>query len=100
MLLRQDRSLKVGIANKRLAAAWNKDYLVPAHRPQAKPFRCNRPGQSGCQGDSDGGTVSLSLSLVRPPSASPGHKGVPEWFPGTAMTGATSASREPRSGYM
>ena len=26
-LLRQDRTLKVGIANKRLAAAWNKDYL-------------------------------------------------------------------------
>ncbi len=26
-LLRQDRPLKAGIANKRLAAAWNKDYL-------------------------------------------------------------------------
>ena len=27
VLLRQARSLKVSIANKRLAAAWNKDYL-------------------------------------------------------------------------
>ncbi len=38
-LLRQDRSLKVGIANKRLAAGWYKDYLcqlIGLKRPQAQ----------------------------------------------------------------
>ncbi|MXZ43330.1 MAG: ISAs1 family transposase, partial [Caldilineaceae bacterium SB0666_bin_21] len=36
-LLRQDRSLKVGIANKRLAAAWNKDYLCRLIGLKTKP---------------------------------------------------------------
>ena len=36
-LLRQDRSLKVGIANKRLAAAWNKDYLCQLIGLKPKP---------------------------------------------------------------
>ena len=38
-LLRQDRSLKVGIANKRLAAGWNKDYLcqLMGLEPNLKP---------------------------------------------------------------
>ena len=36
-LLRQDRSLKVGIANKRLAAAWNKDYLCRLIGLKPKP---------------------------------------------------------------
>ena len=36
-LLRQDRSLKVGIANKRLAAAWNKDYLCRLIGLKSKP---------------------------------------------------------------
>ena len=43
-LLRQDRSLKVGIANKRLAAAWNKDCLGPLVGPGPNPSGCNRPG--------------------------------------------------------
>ena len=38
-LLRQDRTLKVGIANKRLAAGWNKDYRL-ASAPN--PSRRNR----------------------------------------------------------
>ena len=37
-LLRQDRSLKVGIANKRLAAAWNKDYLCQLIGLKPKPI--------------------------------------------------------------
>ena len=37
-LLRQDRSLKVGIANKRLAAAWNKDYLCRLIGLELKPI--------------------------------------------------------------
>ena len=36
-LLRQDTSLKVGIANKRLAAAWNKDYLCQLVGLKPKP---------------------------------------------------------------
>ena len=38
-LLRQDRSLKVGIANKRLAAAWDKNYLcqLMGLEPNLKP---------------------------------------------------------------
>ena len=36
-LLRQDRSLKVGIANKRLAAAWYKDYLCRLISLKPKP---------------------------------------------------------------
>ncbi len=36
-LLRQDRSFKVGIANKRLAAAWNKDYLCRLIGLKSKP---------------------------------------------------------------
>ena len=38
LLLRQDRSLKVGIANKRLAAAWNKDYLYRLIGLKPKPI--------------------------------------------------------------
>ncbi len=37
-LLRQDRSLRVGIANKRLAAAWNKDYLCQLMGLKPKPI--------------------------------------------------------------
>ena len=37
-LLRQDRSLKVGIANKRLAAAWDKDYLCRLLGLKPKPI--------------------------------------------------------------
>ena len=37
-LLRQDRSLKVGVANKRLAAAWNKDYLCQLIGLKPKPI--------------------------------------------------------------
>ncbi len=37
-LLRQDRSLKVGIANKRLAAGWNKDYLCQLIGLKPKPI--------------------------------------------------------------
>ncbi len=37
-LLRQDRTLKVGIANKRLAAAWNKDYLCQLMGLKPKPI--------------------------------------------------------------
>ncbi len=37
-LLRQDRTLKVGIANKRLAAAWNKDYLCQLIGLKPKPI--------------------------------------------------------------
>ena len=37
-LLRQDRTLKVGIANKRLAAAWNKDYLCQLMGLKSKPI--------------------------------------------------------------
>ena len=37
-LLRQDQSLKVGIANKRLAAAWNKDYLCQLIGLKPKPI--------------------------------------------------------------
>ena len=36
-LLRQDRTLKVGIANKRLAATWNKDYLCQLIGLKSKP---------------------------------------------------------------
>lgn len=36
-LLQQDRSLKVGIANKQLAAAWNKDYLCRLIGLKPKP---------------------------------------------------------------
>lgn len=36
-MLRQDRSLKVGIANKRLAAAWNQDYLCRLMGLKPKP---------------------------------------------------------------
>ena len=36
-LLRQDRSFKVGIANKRLAATWNKDYLCHLMGLKPKP---------------------------------------------------------------
>ena len=37
-LLRQDQSLKVGIANKRLAAAWNRDYLCQLVGLKPKPI--------------------------------------------------------------
>jgi len=37
-LLRQDRSLQVGIANKRLAAGWNKDYLYRLIGLKPKPI--------------------------------------------------------------
>lgn len=37
-LLRQDRSLKVGMANKRLAAGWNKDYLCRLIGLKPKPI--------------------------------------------------------------
>ena len=37
-LLRQDTSLKVGIANKRLAAAWNRDYLCQLVGLKPKPI--------------------------------------------------------------
>ncbi len=37
-LLRQDTSLKVGIANKRLAAGWNKDYLCQLIGLKPKPI--------------------------------------------------------------
>ena len=37
-LLRQDRSLKVGIANKWLAVGWNKDYLCQLIGLKPKPI--------------------------------------------------------------
>ncbi len=41
-LQRQDWPLKVGIAKKRLATAWNKDYLYRLIGPKPKPSGCNR----------------------------------------------------------
>ena len=37
-LLRQDRTLKVGIANKRLAAGWDKNYLCQLIGLKPKPI--------------------------------------------------------------
>lgn len=47
-LLLQDRSLQVGIANNRLAAAWNKDYLCRPVGLKPKPIWKQLPCTSSC----------------------------------------------------
>ena len=42
-LLRQDRSLNVGIVNKQLAADWNKDYLCRLIGLKPKPVSLQSP---------------------------------------------------------